>query len=57
MRQETESPMQTMRCGIPQGSTIGPLLFLIYINDLPNYSDESSFKIFASDTRRITLNP
>ena len=39
-----------MLCGIPQGSTVGPLLFLLYINDLPNCSEKLCFKIFADDT-------
>ncbi|CAB3980152.1 RNA-directed DNA polymerase from mobile element jockey-like [Paramuricea clavata] len=44
------SGTKLVTCGIPQGSTLGPLLFLIYINDLPNSLEYSSTRMFADDT-------
>lgn len=46
----TRSEMHNIRCGVPQGSNIGPLLFLIYVNDIENLNIRGHPRLFADDT-------
>ena len=44
------SNSQILTCGIPQGTILGPLLFILYINDLPNCLSNSVARMYADDT-------
>ena len=54
---ETVSETKTLNIGVPQGSTLGPLLFLLYVNDMKNSSELLDFTQFADDTTLIASGP
>src|SRR5260221_677851 len=50
MVDNVKSSIKSIGCGVPQGSILGPLLFLIYVNDMWRAVPGSSIKLFADDT-------
>ena len=46
----TLSSSESVKCGVPQGSILGPLLFIIYMNNICHTSKLLNFILFADDT-------
>ena len=50
----TSSDWLPIKCGIPQGSLLGPILFSLYVNDLPSVLEAVSVNMYADDTAIYT---
>ena len=49
-----KSKFVEINCGVPHGSILGPILFLLYINDIINSTEHLPFTLFADDTNVST---
>ncbi|CAB3981597.1 Hypothetical predicted protein [Paramuricea clavata] len=54
---EGVSSFLNIKSGVPQGSVIGPLLFILYVNDLPEVTKNSAVALVADDSYRAIQSP
>uniref|UniRef100_V5GAM1 RNA-directed DNA polymerase n=1 Tax=Anoplophora glabripennis TaxID=217634 RepID=V5GAM1_ANOGL len=50
------SESHQVKQGVPQGSVLGPVLYLLYVNEIDSLSSSTHFTIYADDTSLITSN-
>ena len=48
--ENAKSKLRPITCGVPQGSVLGPLFFILFINDLYKCCPEGKVRLFADDT-------
>ena len=53
---DLSSTLRKVQCGVPQGSVLGPLLFVLYINDIQHAVEAECVRLFADDTALYMVN-